>query len=58
MTDFSALLSNPKLMLIGAAAQVGIFASYMGALALGFMPNEAGAIGIIALYIALGGATK
>ena len=47
MTDFSALLSNPKLMLIGAAAQVGIFAAYMGALALGFMPNEAGAIGII-----------
>ncbi|MCR5445629.1 MAG: sodium ion-translocating decarboxylase subunit beta, partial [Bacteroidales bacterium] len=47
MTDFSALLSNPKLMLIGAAAQVGIFAAYMGALVLGFMPNEAGAIGII-----------
>ena len=47
MTDFSALLSNPKLMLIGAAAQVGIFAAYMGSLALGFMPNEAGAIGII-----------
>ena len=47
MTDFSALLSNPKLMLIGAAAQVGIFAAYMGALALGFAPNEAGAIGII-----------
>jgi oxaloacetate decarboxylase beta subunit len=47
MTDFSALLSNPKLMLIGAAAQIGIFAAYMGALALGFMPNEAGAIGII-----------
>ena len=47
MTDFSALLSNPKLFLIGAAAQVGIFAAYAGALALGFMPNEAGAIGII-----------
>ncbi|MBO4307667.1 MAG: sodium ion-translocating decarboxylase subunit beta [Bacteroidales bacterium] len=47
MTDFSAMLSNPKLMLIGAAAQVGIFAAYMGALALGFAPNEAGAIGII-----------
>ena len=47
MTDFSAMLSNPKLMLIGAAAQVGIFAAYMGALALGFQPNEAGAIGII-----------
>ena len=47
MTDFSAMLSNPKLMLIGAAAQTGIFAAYMGALALGFQPNEAGAIGII-----------
>ncbi len=47
MTDFSALLSNPKLMLIGAAAQVGIFAAYMGAMALGFTPAEAGAIGII-----------
>ena len=47
MTDFSALLSNPKLMLIGASAQVGIFAAYMGALALGFTPAEAGAIGII-----------
>ena len=47
MTDFSALLSNPKLFLIGAAAQTGIFAAYAGALALGFAPNEAGAIGII-----------
>ncbi len=47
MTDFSAMLSNPKLMLIGASAQVGIFAAYMGAVALGFAPNEAGAIGII-----------
>lgn len=47
MTDFSALLSNPKLMLIGAAAQIGIFAAYIGALALGFSPAEAGAIGII-----------
>ena len=47
MTDFSALLSNPKLFLIGAAAQCGIFAAYIGALSLGFAPNEAGAIGII-----------
>lgn len=31
MTDFSSLISNPKLMLIGAAAQIGIFAAYMGA---------------------------
>lgn len=47
MTDFSALISNPKLMLIGAAAQVGIFAAYMAALYLGFDPGQAGAIGII-----------
>ncbi len=47
MTDFSALISNPKLMLIGAAAQVGIFGAYAAALALGFSPSEAGAIGII-----------
>ncbi len=47
MTDFSALISNPKLMLIGAAAQLGIFGAYCIALALGFSPTEAGAIGII-----------
>ncbi len=47
MTDFSALISNPKLMLIGAAAQFGIFAAYVIALGVGFAPNEAGAIGII-----------
>ena len=47
MTDFSALISNPKLILIGAAAQCGIFAAYAAALALGFTPMEAGAIGII-----------
>jgi oxaloacetate decarboxylase beta subunit len=47
MTDFSALISNPKLILIGAAAQVGIFGAYMIALLLGFSPAEAGAIGII-----------
>ena len=47
MTDFSALISNPKLMLVGAAAQIGIFITYMGALALGFNAAEAGAIGII-----------
>ncbi len=47
MTDFSALISNPKLMLVGAAAQIGIFATYMGALALGFTAAESGAIGII-----------
>lgn len=47
MTDFSALISNPKLILIGAAAQLGIFGAYAAALALGFSPAEAGAIGII-----------
>ncbi len=47
MTDFSALISNPKLVLIGAAAQLGIFGAYTMALALGFSPAEAGAIGII-----------
>ncbi len=47
MTDFSALLSNPRLVLLGAAAQVGIFATLLGALALGFSPQEAAAIGII-----------
>jgi len=47
MTDFSALLSNPKLMLLGAAAQVGIFLTFMAALALGFSVEQAAAIGII-----------
>ena len=47
MTDFSALISNPKLILIGAAAQLGIFIAYAAALALGFSASEAGAIGII-----------
>ncbi len=47
MTDFSALISNPKLFLIGAAAQLGIFGAYIIALFLGFSPQEAGAIGII-----------
>jgi oxaloacetate decarboxylase beta subunit len=47
MTDFSALISNPKLMLIGAAAQFGIFGAYTLALLWGFEPNQAGAIGII-----------
>ena len=47
MTDFSALISNPKLMLIGAAAQFGIFGAYTIALQMGFDPAQAGAIGII-----------
>ena len=47
MTDFSSLLANPKLMLVGAAAQFGIFGAYMVALWLGFMPDQAAAIAII-----------
>ena len=47
MTDFSSLISQPRLMLIGAAAQIGIFGAFLIALALGFTPAEAGAIGII-----------
>ena len=47
MTDFSAMLSQPRLILLGAAAQVGIFATYAGALYLDFSPQQAGAIGII-----------
>lgn len=47
MTDFSSLISNPRLMLLGAAAQVGIFLTFLGALYLGFNMPEAGSIGII-----------
>ena len=46
-TDFAALLSNPKSLLLGAAAQIGIFITFLGALALGFSPQSAAAIGII-----------
>lgn len=47
MTDFSSLISNPKLMLAGAAAQIGIFVAYMGALLAGYPANEAASIAII-----------
>ncbi len=47
MTDFSSLISNPRLILLGAAAQIGIFLTFLGALSLGFALPEAGAIGII-----------
>lgn len=47
MTDFSTMLSNPKLTLLGAAAQIGVFATFIGAVWLGFSLPEAGAIGII-----------
>ena len=47
MTDFSSLLARPSLMLLGAAAQMGIFFTLLGALALGFLPKEAASIAII-----------
>ncbi len=47
MTDFGPLLANPKSLLLGAAAQLGIFATYLAAVGLGFMPSEAASIGII-----------
>lgn len=47
LTDFSSLISNPKLVLLGAAAQIGIFVTYLGALMLGFSNLEAASIGII-----------
>ncbi len=47
MTDFGPLLANPKSFLLGAAAQIGIFATFLGALAIGFNYAEAGSIGII-----------
>lgn len=47
MTDFSTMLSNPKLVLLGAAAQFGIFLTLLGAMFLGFSSQQAAAIGII-----------
>ena len=47
MTDFGPLIANPKSFLLGAAAQLGIFLTFIGAYALGFSPAEAGSIGII-----------
>ena len=47
MTDFGPLIANPKSLLLGAAAQLGIFATYLGATALGFTPAEAASTGII-----------
>ncbi len=47
MTDFSSLLANPKLILLGAAAQIGIFLTVIGAVGLGFTLPEAASIGII-----------
>ena len=47
MTDFSSLLAQPKLMLLGAAAQMGIYFTLLGALFFGFLPKEAASIAII-----------
>ena len=47
MTDFGPLISNPKSLLLGAAAQLGIFATYIGCIFLGFNQQQAGSIGII-----------
>jgi oxaloacetate decarboxylase beta subunit len=47
MTDFSAMLANPRLILLGAAAQAGIFLTFAGSLLLGFPQKDAAAIGII-----------
>ena len=47
MTDFGPLLSRPKSLLLGAAAQLGVFAAFVGALVLGFSPEQAASIGII-----------
>ena len=47
MTDFAPLIANPKYLLIGAGAQLGVFVAYAGALALGFAPEEAASVGII-----------
>ena len=47
MTDFGPLIANPKSLFLGAAAQLGIFIAFIGALLLGFTPQEASSIGII-----------
>ncbi|HHY24308.1 MAG TPA: sodium ion-translocating decarboxylase subunit beta, partial [Clostridiaceae bacterium] len=47
MTDFGPLIANPKSLLLGAAAQLGIFTTFIGALLLNYTPKQAGAIGII-----------
>ena len=47
MTDFGPLLANPKTMLLGAAAQIGVFVALAGAMMLGFNVQQASAIGII-----------
>ncbi len=47
LTDFGPLIANPRTLLLGAAAQFGVFATFLGASAIGFSPEQAAAIGII-----------
>ncbi|GEO81412.1 sodium ion-translocating decarboxylase subunit beta [Pararhodospirillum oryzae] len=47
LTDFGPLIANPRTLVLGAAAQFGVFATFMGAIFLGFSPHEAASIGII-----------
>jgi len=47
LTDFGPLIANPRTLLLGAAAQFGVFATFLGAIFLGFSPEQAAAIGII-----------
>ena len=47
MTDFGPMIANPKSIILGAAAQIGIFATFIGAIALGFTGLEAASIGMI-----------
>ena len=53
MTDFEPLIARPSSLLLGAAAQLGIFLAFVGALFLGFTPSEAGSIGIIGIALIL-----
>ncbi|MCC2111203.1 MAG: sodium ion-translocating decarboxylase subunit beta, partial [Hyphomicrobiales bacterium] len=47
LTDFGPLIANPRTLVLGAAAQFGVFATYLGALALGFTADQSASIGII-----------
>ena len=47
LTDFGPLIANPRTLILGAAAQLGVFVTFMGAIALGFTPDQAASIGII-----------
>ena len=51
MTDFGPLIANPKSLILGAAAQIGIFVTFLCAYAMGFTPAEAGSIGIIGIAL-------